>query len=478
MKYSLRPYQLRAVDSVIGTIKSGVRKIVLRAPTGAGKTIIASRIIEGAKSKGNRVVFLAHRTELIDQCSEKLTDIGVSHGIIQGSRKMSISELVQVASVQTLINRNIPEPQIIIIDEAHRARAKTYEDIVNRYPNAFVLGLTATPCRTDGRGLGAIFDKILDTIDYTTLIEQGYLVPFIVYAPPMSFSMQGVKKTAGDFNKKETASRLGKSKIYGDVIEHWQKKASDRSTIVFCCSVEHSKAMCDRFKKIGVSAVHIDGKTHKTKRKESIEKVRAGEIQVLCNVGIATEGTDLPIVSCIVLANPTFSLSLHQQMIGRGLRIHPESGKHNCLILDHVGNHNRLGWIDDEIEWTLNDKVKAKRSGKSERKAMSVRTCPKCFLAMKSDVEVCPSCGYKFDFSRDIKAVAGNLKEATRKNKNYRMPKNDPLTYYVKQIIKAKEAGYKRGWALRRFRFMFGKYPSYTPEQVIIKRWELTGVFD
>lgn len=472
----LRPYQNQAVKDIISAIKAGIKKIILRSPTGSGKTIIASRIISGARKKGNSVLFLAHRTELINQCSAKLSEMSVPHGIIQGTRNTSLGELVQVGSVATVVNRKIKTPDIIIIDEAHRARAKSYEKIVDRYPNAFVLGLTATPCRTDGRGLGEIFDKIIATIGYQELIEQNYLVPFSIYSPPMAFTMKGIKKTAGEYNKKDVSQKLAGSKIYGDVISHWQKLAKGRTTLVFCVSIEHSKAMAKKFNDIGVVAEHIDGKSKPDHRKKCIEGLRSGAIQVLCNVGVCTEGTDIPRVSCIVEANPTASLSLHHQMIGRGLRIHPESGKRNCIILDHVGNHNRLGWIDDEIEWTLETTKKAKRKS-SSKPLLSVRTCPKCFLSMKSGIEVCPGCGYKFEPMRKVKEHSGSLREAMRRPKVYRT-NDDGLTYFTKKILQAEEKKYKRGWAIGAYRRLFNQYPSFSQEAIEIRRMELTGVFE
>jgi len=477
MELILRPYQNDAVSNIIASIKSGTKKFILHAPTGAGKTVVASRIISGARKKKNRVLFLAHRTELIKQCSKKLHEMNVPHGIIQGSKKTSLGELVQVGSVATVVNRSITAPDIIIIDECHRARAKSYEKIVNRFPDAFVLGLTATPCRTDGKGLGSIFDQIIPTTSYTELIEQNYLVPFTIYTMPMDFSMVGVKKIGGDFSKKDKTEKLAGSKIYGDIVSHWKELASDRSTLIFCVSVEHSKSMAKSFNGIGVVTAHVDGNTNETERDRIMAGFHAGRIQVLCNVGICTEGTDIPRVSCIVLANPTNSLSLHHQMIGRGLRILPEENKMNCLILDHVGNHARLGWIDDQIEWSLEESFRA-NSNRTRPKAQSVRVCPKCFLNMRSVETECPSCGYKFKPMRQAKAVKGSLVEATRgKPKTYRT-NDDALTYFMKKVLQAEEKNYKRGWAIGAFRRLFNKYPCFTAEALEIRRMELTENFD
>ena len=466
----LRPYQQKAIDQTIGLVKSGCRKIIIRAPTGAGKTIIASRIIYGAQAKGSRVLFLAHRTELITQCSEKLSQMDVYHGIIKSGFNPAATAKVHIASVATLVNRKYSDPDIIIIDECHHARAASYEKIIKRYPNALLIGLTATPARTDGKGLGTLFDTIVGVTDYTDLIEQGFLVPFVIYEPTQ-IDFTGVDTCAGDFNKKQAQERLQKSKIFGDIIENWQKKASDRSTIVFAASVENSQELVKSFQAIGVVAAHVDGTTKDDERKKIFDGFRAGKIQILCNVGVATEGTDLPIASCVVLANPTRSLVLHHQMVGRGLRIYP--GKTDCIILDHVGNNHRLGWIDDEIEWTLDCNKKAVNKTRKGPTAPSIRTCPECYYSMKGASPVCERCGHKFPVkSREIKQVAGDLREAVRKSKEYRTNR-DPLTFYCDKLIIGKEKGYRPGWAAVQYKMVFHQFPRFDNGDIQIRMMEL-----
>lgn len=472
--FKLRPYQEQAVDNVIACIKRQVRRIIIRAGTGAGKTVIASRIIHGAERKKSRVLFLAHRTELINQCSEKLHDMNVYHGIIQGSANPMMSALVHVASVNTLVNRQFPAPDIIIIDECHHARAGSYEKIINRYPDALLIGLTATPARLDGKGLGTLFDEIVGVSSYTQLIEQGFLVPFEIYEPT-TIDFSGVRTTAGDFNKKQAAEKIEQSKVYGDVIEHWQRLASDRSTILFAANIKDSKRFTESFKAIGVVAAHVDGSTKPQERKKIFKDFKKGKIQVLCNVGVATEGTDLPIASCIQLVNPTKSLVLHHQMVGRGLRICPEINKQNCLILDHVGNHARLGWIDDEIEWTLDCQKKARNKTQEGRATTPIRTCPKCFYAMIGGTQSCSRCGYVFPVkARALKQVSGELKRATRNGERPAVygTKKDELTYFAEKLLQAKQT-YKPGWAHVQFKIMFGRYPRFNPDDVAIRMMEL-----
>lgn len=470
MEIQLRPYQNDAITNLKRLITNGERKIILRSPTGSGKTIIAAQIIRGASKKGSRVLFLAHRQELITQCSEKLSDINVEHGIIKAGIKPDPLQMVQVGSVQTVVNREIERPKIIIIDECHRARANSYTKIVDRFPKAVVLGLTATPCRTDGKGLGAIFNSILPTIEYDQLIEQKYLVSYRVFAPPLNVSLAGIKKTGGDFNKKEMNDRLAGSKIYGDVLKNWKRLASDRSTLIFCPSIVSSEALTNDFINSGIKAAHLDGTTPAEKRNKIISDLKSGIIQVVCNVGICTEGTDIPVVSCIVLARPTCSLSLHQQMIGRGLRIHPESNKRDCIIIDHVSNHNRLGMISDEIEWSLDGEKKA---GLKE-KAVSVRLCPSCFLSLRGGAYECPSCGYIFEGKGKVfEVVNGELVEFKPKPIYHRG--TDPLTYFVRKLDEGIKMGYKKGWAANKYKFLFKSWPKFSQMAIEQRRKELSA---
>lgn len=468
---TLRPYQEQAVNNIIDCIKRGVRKLILRAGTGSGKTVIAARIIHGSQIKKKRVLFLAHRAELIYQCSEKLHALDVHHGIVMGTHRTSATALVQIASVGTLVNRQCPEPDIIIIDECHHARAASYEKIISRFPKALLLGLTATPARLDGKGLGALFDEIVDVSSYTELTQQGYLVPFRIFEPTM-IDFKGVDTCAGDFNKKQAHERLAKSKIYGDAIEHWQKLAKDRSTILFAASIEDSQKFVDSFTTLGVVAAHVDGTTKTEDRKRIFEAFRRGTVKVLCNVGVATEGTDLPIASCISLCNPTKSLVLHHQMIGRGLRPCPEIEKEDCIILDHVGNHARLGWIDDDIAWTLNAAEKA--TNKTTKSATtSIRTCPICYFCMRGGVTVCERCGHKFAVkNRQIEQADGELKEATRPKKVYRT-NQDGLSFYAERLLRAKAKSYRPGWAAVQYKMVFGSFPRFSSTDVEIRMMEL-----
>jgi len=470
-----RSYQTKALTDLRQEFKNGLRRLLLRAPTGAGKTIIACLLIKSAVAKGTKVLFMAHRTELIEQCSKKLGEMGIYHGIIKRGYPLQLSAPVQVASVQTLVRRQgVPEPGLIFVDEAHHAVANTYKTILDRFPNAIVIGLTATPARPDGKGLGGVFQKIIHTIDYWDLLEQGFLVPMRLLEPSIP-DMSKVKTTAGDFNKGQKAERMRSARIYGDIVRTWQEHAVGKPTLMFAASVAHSLELCAMFRQNGIIAKHVDGTTDPDVRKKLFAEIQDGSIDILSNVGIATEGTDLPAVSCVLLANPTKSIVLFHQMVGRGLRPHPESGKECLLILDHAGNHSRLGTIADDIEWTLDGRAERRRGG--EDNTPGVRMCPACYLAVKSGTMECPSCGHVWVIEgRKPEQEEAEMVDATENSfgKIYRS-RYDPLTFYCKKIIQGKENKYSWKWASVQFKIVFQEWPRFHKSEVNQKLKELAA---
>jgi superfamily II DNA or RNA helicase len=250
-----RDYQLRAIHDARVKIGAGVRRIVLNAPTGAGKTCIAAGIVQSAIAKGKRVLFLAHRRELIEQTVNKLVDAGVLHfGVIMaGNRLNSADAPVQVASIQTLIRRELPPADLIIIDEAHRASARSYLSVIANYPSAAVLGLTATPERTDGKGLDDIFQDMIVVETVPNLIEQGFLVKPVCYVGPTA-DLSGVRTKRGDYDERQLATVMDKPKLVGDIIENWKRLARGKPTAVFAVNVAHADHIAAEFRAAGVSA--------------------------------------------------------------------------------------------------------------------------------------------------------------------------------------------------------------------------------
>ena len=353
----LRNYQEQAIADLSQSLGKGNKRVILQAATGSGKTVMASSIVRRAVNKGNTVLFLAHRRELISQCSNKLSLFGINHGIIMAGQTNEAWHNVQVASVDTLRARAIsskrmrlPKADIVIIDECHRTLSNTYRKLIDEYEGNVVLGLTATPCRGDGLGLGHVYEDMVCAPTIRHLTDEGHLVDAKYFAPSIP-DLHGVKTIAGDYNKKHLAKKMDTPKLVGDIVTNWLSIAKDKTTVVFASSVQHSINLMESFEKAGVKAGHIDGATPTEERDLTLKQLEDGEITVLCNCLVLTEGWDCPSAEVCVLARPTKSLGLYLQMVGRVLR--PMEGKDKATIIDHSGAVYQHGFVDDEFEWDL-----------------------------------------------------------------------------------------------------------------------------
>jgi superfamily II DNA or RNA helicase len=396
----LRSYQTAAVASLTDAVERGRKRIILRAPTGAGKTAIAREIIDRCVGRGAAVVFVAPRREIVDQTSAELHSAGIEHVVMQANHPPE--HPVCVASIATLVRREVKAPEVCFLDEAH-LHLDAAKIVVERFPNAVVIGLTATPERLDGRGLGEIYEEIIPVAETAELIEGGYLVPARVYRPS-SPNLAGVRTLAGDYNKRDLTPLMDTPTVVGDVVATWRKLAAGRPTLVYAVSVEASEHLAAAFRAVGVNAEHVDAETPHDLRKSVTDRLRNGELTVACNVELFTYGLDVPRVSCISMARPTKSLALYLQMAGRSLR--PFPGKENSLILDHAGNTYRHDLPEAHHEWSLEG---VERRGD---RPPSLRTCTECFAVYAASLEACPACGaIPVKKPREIEQRAGELVE-------------------------------------------------------------------
>lgn len=462
----LRPFQLEAVERIREHIRRGCRKIVLVAPTGSGKTVIMSHIIQHAVAKDKTVLFLVHRVELAAQGSEKLDSFGVDHGVIMSSHPRRRPWLkVQIASVPTLTRRlnKLPPADLIFCDETHRIRGKSWQKLLAAYPQAVVVGATATPLRADGLGLGEFYQEMVSCPSVNALTRMGYLVTSRVYAPakPDVSKVTHDHKT-GDYATGALAEVMDRQVLVGDIVQHWLRLArreaggvgihildrsnsgtstdrrtpdeenngtieangkntigprttthlsgTHRPTVCFAVSVAHSRHIVEQFQAAGVAAEHLDGETPAAERKRILEDLASGKLDLVSNCEVLTEGWDCPAVSCAILARPTESLGLYLQMVGRILR--PAPGKLDALIIDHSGMVHRHGFPDDDREWVLAGDREYRRDATD--KTPGVKICPQCFLAMSAKVRECPNCGTAPPLqNRVVAQVEGELREET-----------------------------------------------------------------
>lgn len=381
------------------------RRVLLVAPTGSGKTQIFSYVAKGAREKNKRVLVLAHRRELIRQISDALNNWNVGHGLILSGSKRMPKDNVVLGNVFSVVRRVplLAPPDLIIIDETHHLLPEnTLGRVVAAFPAARLLGVTATPMRSDSRSLGDCFDVLVDGPSVAELTELEWLSPTEVYAPAKP-DLTGVKTRMGDFNTTQLEAAMDKPKITGSAVSHYLKLCPNASAIAFTVSIKHAKDVAAEFVASGVSAASVDGGMSDTDRDAVLNGLRNGSIKVVTSCEILGEGFDAPVVECAILLRPTQSLGLYLQQVGRAIRVSP--GKTRTIILDHSGNTLRHGFIDEPRAWSLEGLQGRKKTDKPP----SVRQCPKCFAAHRP-APVCPMCSYVYEVEgRTVEQVAGDL---------------------------------------------------------------------
>ena len=427
---TLRPYQTGAVEWVEVEAAPGVRLLLVGA-TGAGKTLTSSKIMLNELARGGRVIFAAHRQELIAQTYGAFLRLGLPElmlGVIMGEgfithpvtrRRVCCARPlapVQIASIDTLRNRlKVGKPQgitMIFIDEAHRALAKGYRDLVAAYPDAVTVGLTATPWRGDGRGLGDLFERLHVFATPLLLMDQGFLVEPRVFSHPKRADVSKVATLAGDYDQEQLAEACDKRELLGSIVEHWRRHLEGVRTVAFAVNVAHSQHIVEEFLAAGIPAEHLDGETPDDERAAIFGRLERGETLVLSNVGVCCEGWDMPAVKGCILARPTKSIAMFIQCAGRilrpweGVKIvgfeQQPDGRHvpifeDCapyrmpaVILDHAGCVLEHGLPQDEREYSLEGRKKRAKS------TVSIKECPICFGAIPSQSRVCTYCGHAF----------------------------------------------------------------------------------
>ena len=396
---TLRDYQNELIDSVYMSMIDKNKKILVQSAAGSGKSVTMSEIARRATDKKNRVLFVVHRRELVNQIKVTFEANEVD------------PNYCHVGMIQTVYNQlkngTVKEPSIILIDEAHHSISKTYRTLLNAFPNAFVLGFTATPVLLSGRGLGEVYEDMIIGKSVDWLIENKRLAPFKYYSVDLLDNNKLKHNSTGDFSHSSIDDAVG-GVVYGDVVSHYEKLAGGKKTIVYCHNIEASKKIANEFSEAGYAAVQVDGKTNKSIRKKAMEDFRKGEVTLLVNAELYGEGVDVPDCEAVILLRPTESLSLFIQQTMRAMRY--KEGK-TATIIDHVANYTRHGLPTTEHEWTLNGNKK-----KDDSEGPACLICTSCGQVIEKKQIInstCPHCGFKLAEEVESKETELAFEEAT-----------------------------------------------------------------
>ena len=419
MVINLRPYQHEIVNKTRNLMSHGKKSVLIQLPTGGGKTALASYMVKGVQDKNKTTWFCVHRKDLIRQTAVTFDQFNIPYSYIASGYSHDPYAKTHICSIDTLRKRldKLPAPDVLMVDESHMAASSTWSKLIKtcRDNGSWVIGLTATPIRTDGSGLDDQFDDMVRGPSMRWLIDNGFLSEYKLYAPHVP-DMSGVGKRYGEYAQDQLAEKMMKDRArIKDALGQYKKLAAGKLSLLYAVSREDSKNTAAEFCAAGIPAVHMDGETSMEERRRLINKFADREIQVLTNVALMDTGFDLAsqvgrdiTVECIIDTAPTQSLARQLQKFGRGLR----KKDYPAIIIDTAGNSLRHGLPCDEREWSLKGICKGER-GEFE-KTIPVKTCEKCFFTQKPCV-VCKNCGYEFPINfRDIDEIEGDLKEVKK----------------------------------------------------------------
>lgn len=481
----LRPYQQKLLLLSRNYGSQGLRRQLFFLPTGGGKTVVASQIIQNASRAGHRCLFVVRSEPLIPQTIAKLSAFGIDCGVIKAGYPEELSHQVQVATIQTMNSRGLyPEAEVVILDEGHGATAAQYDPVFARYQSKYILGLTATPFRTKKReSLADRFDVLVGSLQTIDLIEEGALVPPVVYGFAETLDLSGVQTIQGDFNLKALAVACNTPEMIRSAIAEYRTHALGRRAVAFCVNLEHSQALVGALLQAGIPAEHIDGATPAEERQSMYARLRSKETLVLSSVGVLCEGFDEPSAEVMLGLRPTQSRVLWLQQVGRVLRLSPSTGKTHAIILDQAGNAYRHGLPTDPIPLSLQDAPLEQVKGNGDA---PVKRCQACGAIVAAGSAQCPECGHEFPKTDSKVIIQGAMSKLEPKAllqarlEHWRtMAKarrlkawwvfNQFSQAYPNPTLEQLQAvarclGYKRGWAQHRFYELYPDLAPSTPE--------------
>ena len=459
----LYPIQVQLMENIRATIRSGVKRLVVQASTGFGKTKCAAAILEGALEKGNKVSFVVPAIALVDQCVESFWKEGIREvGVLQGDHAMQdMSKPIQVCSIQTITSRKVfPQSRIVIFDEVHRMFDAHRDWLADpAFADAIFIGMSATPWT---RGLGVLFQSLLVAATTQELIDSGHLSKFKVYACPKA-DVSRVKIVAGDYQKTELSGAMRGGTLTADVVATWKEKWGKDKTLVFGVDRAHAETLHMRFLDQGIRSAYQDAQTSDGDRKAIERGFHNGQLQVVCNIGTLTTGVDWD-VRCLVLARPTKSEILYTQIIGRALRTAP--GKDYALILDHSDTTQELGFVTDIHHDHLHD-GKKREAREAENKSKSLpRPCPQCASLTPRLARVCQDCGFKLPLASGVTEKDGVLVElvpgqmhAQKKGAARTYTVEEKRRFHAELLWWARDRDKSPGWVLANYRQKHNEWP-------------------
>ena len=384
---TLRPYQQTIVQSVNKAF-SNAPKVLLQLPTGGGKTVIFCEIVKQYLAENKKAIIVVHRKELLDQASIALSRLQIQHSLIAPGERVDPSHTVIVASVQSLNRRTLNfQPDILIIDEGHHAAGNNnWTKAIKKWPKAKTLGVTATPCRLDGKPLGNLFNILVSGPPTAELISQNYLAPVRVFSPQASVTAEGVGTRIGEYIQSQLAERFDTPEVAEEAVLNFQRICPEAKAIVFCCSVSHAEHTAQAFQNAGFSSACLHGKLSKVERESILQQFQKGTIQIVTSRDLISEGTDIPDAQAAILLRPTQSESLYLQQVGRVLRTSPN--KRFAVIIDLAGNTWKHGLPDEHREWSIT-------RGLAKTKTIQLSRCLDCDAVISKTQEFCGHCGTK-----------------------------------------------------------------------------------
>lgn len=414
---TLRDYQQRAINGVRRSLRNHDR-VILQSGTGSGKTAMGLFMMHSAVERGNKALFIVHQRELLAQTEEAFWKQGLAHGVIAPNRSRSRMP-AQLAMIQTLTNRvkkgQVEAPDLIIIDECHRSLSPTYLEMIEAFPRARIVGLTATPERTDGKPLGEIYQDIVLGPPIRQLINEGHLCDYELYCPTISGAdADGVGRRGHDYDLRQLAERFDSRQIFGDAVSHYQRLTPNKRAVVMCASVALAHKAAEEYRDRGIPAACMEGSMSSTDRAEIIRDLGSGKLRVVTNMNLLVEGVDIPAIEVVQWLRPTLSPIIWGQGCGRGFR--PAPGKDHLVILDHVANFATRGLPCEEREYSLTGRSKPKVKPQDQDptdNGPSLSSCAQCFKVYEAYLSECPYCGHENEDrkARKLKQVAGELQK-------------------------------------------------------------------